>query len=156
MSDDEEVDTLRDKVAQVLSTDVMPHVCSMSDEEIDELCHQLFEFRRRRSASAHLVICHGLVTTGIFRSNPLAKQKQTSGTPGESTSSALIQARVIASTSEANFNAEEVYRQRDQSIQNMLNGRSSKQHTLASKGRFKCHGGAAHATRINNEVVQFY
>jgi hypothetical protein len=157
---DAEMEELRRKVEHVMSNEVLPHVCTLSDEEIDEMCRQLFMYRQKRAAGAHLVIAHGLVTTGIFRKNPFTRNplevsKETAVTGSRAT---LIQAGVNQSEQiqEAKFNPEDVYRQRVEAIQHMLGGCGSSPPHKHSLGRFKNHASGPHNSRINQEIVQFY
>lgn len=160
----EEVDDLRERIELLMANEVMPHVCTLSDEEIDELCHQLFLYRQKRAAGIHLVIGHGLVTTGIFRRNPFTRaspeiSKETAMT-GSSTT--RIQAHVDQPSGQLHestrFNPEDVYNKRVEAIKHMLGGCGSRPPHRHSVGRFKSHASRSHDSnsRIGDEVVQFY
>jgi len=162
MEEPDDDSDVRKRVERLMSTEIMPHVCAMTDEEIDELCEMLFEFRRKRSYSGQAMhIMHGIVTTGIFRENPMARkpiEQQQDRLAGVTT---LIQAaqpqRTRTATEPTRFDPEETYRQRVQLIQHMLGscgaGSKAAPHTHA-KGRFRRQPHVS--SRIGDSIVQFY
>jgi hypothetical protein len=165
-AEDEDISDLRKRIHLLMSNDVMPHVCTLSDEEIDELCHQLFMYRQKRASGVHLIIAHGLVTTGIFRRNPFTKpvpevSKETATTSSRTT---LIQAHVDQpgyAQEPTRFNPEDTYNKRVEAIKHMLGGCGSRPPHQHSAGRFKSHASRSHGSgninsRIGDEVVQFY
>lgn len=157
-------------ITDLFQREIMPNICSLEGHQLDILIEKISRYRlNRRAPVVHAIsarIAEGIVTTGIFRENPLSKRynelkSASSSSHGEPEKDKIfIQSGVNGREvvpEEEDFDPERVYQQRVQSIGHMLGGcggKSYPKHAHDAGKKFSIHRKTA--SPIGDQLVVYY